>query len=235
MRPTLGTLIGMRRLATLAVGMALLPLFAMGQQARQRSTQRYTYPKELAFPEKPTPYQWHWDQERHKIWVFKQGQWEPFPCTDCRLLKSCNGHYIVRDRYHYIVARYDGSIVAARSPQVRCLEGFILIDNDQRMRSILNAESDTVATVVSNCVIYTDTIRGEQVFCFPQYQPGLERFNCGSLRNWGMMNAQGQWLIQPDYDKPFRFEGGEAAVVLKGRHFRIDEQGREVPDAADGQ
>ena len=54
-----------------------------------------------------------------------------------------------------------------------------------------------------------------------------------NLRNWGMMDVQGKWRIDPCYDKPFHFDAGRAHVWYKGIPGSIDETGRFLPDPPD--
>ena len=78
---------------------------------------------------------------------------------------------------------------------------------------------------MNNCKIYTDTLQGDLVYCFPRYAQGLEKYNCAQLRNWGMMDANGKWVIEPKFDRPFNFQNGKAEVKEKGIYRWIDENG----------
>lgn len=189
---------------------------AAGQSAPARTTD---------FPAKPDPGQWHFDQTMHKAWHYHDDAWQPFPCNDCRSMTFCNGHVILKNGFSYMLADAAGRVVVAKAPEIKCMDGFVIVSNVNRINYLIDQSGDTVSALVNNCRISRDTVRGEGVYCFPQYIQGLERYNCFDLKNWGMMNATGQWLIEPQFDKPFHFEDGVARVVFKGQHYEIDEQG----------
>jgi len=183
------------------------------------------------FPKDPQQNEWYFNQVAHKVWYYHNEEWHPFPCNDCRSVKVCNEHVIIKNGFDYMLATQSGRMVVAKSPHIRCMDALLVVgSSDSRIDYLLSSESDTVSALVNNCKIYTDTLAGETVYCFPRYSPGLEKYNCAHLRNWGMMDVQGKWRIDPCYDKPFHFEGGRAHVWYKGIPGSIDETGRFLPD-----
>lgn len=179
----------------------------------------------MDYPKKPSQNEWYFNQEQHKVWIYHNEAWQRIPCQDCRWVKLCNDHAIIRDGFHYMLVSASGRVVVANAPAIRCMNTFIIVGGKNRIEYLLDEEGDTVSALVDNCKIYADTLQGDRVYCFPQYSPGLERYNCADLRNWGMMDEQGQWRIEPKYDKPFQFINGRADVVFKARHYWIGEDG----------
>ncbi len=177
------------------------------------------------FPKRPQQNEWYFNQVQHKVWFYHNDAWQPFPCDDCRLVSLCNDHAIVKDGFHYMLGTQSGRVVVANAPTIRCMDAFIVVGSKNRIEYLLDEDSDTVSALVDNCKISIDTLQGDRVYCFPRYHPGLERYNCAELRNWGMMDAQGNWRIEPMFDKPFTFIDGVADVVYMGQHRNIDEEG----------
>ncbi len=187
------------------------------------------------FPKDPQQNEWYFNQVQHKVWVHRGSEWQPFPCEDCRSVKLCNDHAIVKDGFHYMLATQSGRVVVANAPAIRCLDDFIVLGAHNRIEYLLDAAGDTVSALVNNCKIYTDTLKGDIVYCFPRYSPGLEKYNCSQLRNWGMMDVSGNWRIEPRFDKPFHFSDGVAGVWFMGMPRRIDEDGRFLEDLGVGE
>ncbi len=210
-------------------GVSLAGLLACGLTGAMHA-QSAVLPQ-IDFPQHPHQNEWYFNQVAHKVWYYRNDAWQPFPCKDCRSVKLCNEHVIVKNGFDYMLATQSGRMVVAKSPNIRCMDAFIVVGSaDSRIDYLLNTDSDTVSALVNNCKIYSDTLEGDIVYCFPRYSPGLEKFNCAHLRNWGMMDAQGKWRIDPCYDKPFHFQSGRAHVWYKGIPGSIDETGKFLPD-----
>lgn len=62
----------------------------------------------------------------------------------------------------------------------------------------------------------------------PQFVPSTEDFLMIRLRNWGMLGADGTWVIEPKFDAPFYFENGIAEVLYYGQKRKINEKGEFV-------
>ncbi|MFN8394578.1 MAG: hypothetical protein U0176_07905 [Bacteroidia bacterium] len=73
------------------------------------------------------------------------------------------------------------------------------------------------------------TVQGKKAYCLPKYVPGLETYSPRkSLYNWGMMGEDGQWLITPEFARPFTFIDGCAEVIHHGKNAKINEKGEVV-------
>jgi hypothetical protein len=53
----------------------------------------------------------------------------------------------------------------------------------------------------------------------PLWGPGRGEYN---------PNSNGQWLIEPKFDQPFRFQNGFAEVIYYGQRRKINEKGEFV-------
>ncbi len=74
-----------------------------------------------------------------------------------------------------------------------------------------------------------DSIQGMACFCLPQREAtGNQMLDCEEIRQWGMLGANGKWLIEPRFDGPFRFQNGFAAVLYYGQRRKINEKGEFV-------
>ena len=72
-----------------------------------------------------------------------------------------------------------------------------------------------------------DTVLGIKAYSLP---PNISIMNYqeNQLRNWGMLGVNGQWLIEPKFDQPFRFQDGFAEVLYYGEKRKINEKGEFV-------
>jgi hypothetical protein len=177
------------------------------------------------FPKHPKEGEWLFSREAHGVWIYQSSAWKQLEIKDCRSFVQCNNHVIVKDGSTYLLADLKGNILSSKSPDIRCFHDFIIVGGQNHLDYLLNDRGDTLTPIVNNCKIFTDTLAGEAVFCFPAYSPGLEKYSCLELRNWGMMDAKGKWVIEPRFDRPFNFQNGKAEVKEKGIYRWIDENG----------
>jgi hypothetical protein len=186
--------------------------------------------REEPFPNRPSPGQWYFSETQHKVWIYREGEWQALPVKNCRSMEHCNNHVILKEGLTYTLADMQGNIKLRQAPLIYCLYSFVVVGARNGLDYLLNQQGDTLSAVVDNCKIYQDTLDGKRVYCFPAYSPGLERFSCAQLRNWGMMDDQGNWRIEPKFDKPFSFTRGFADVWYMGMPRRIDEAGEFVDE-----
>lgn len=73
-----------------------------------------------------------------------------------------------------------------------------------------------------------DTVLGQSALCVARKPLEMQTTLCGTLHSWGMIDRNGNWLIAPQYDRPFRFVNGAALVERYGQKFKIDEKGERV-------
>lgn len=207
-----------RRIIFLCLILMALPV---GMQAQAAA-------KSPAFPRHPKEGEWLFSREAHGVWIYKGAQWKQLDIKDCRSLVHCNRHVIIKDGSSYLLADLQGNILSRHSLYIHCFHDFIVVSGRNHIDYLLNDQGDTLTPFVNNCRIYADTLEGEPVFCFPAYSPGLEKYSCLELRNWGMMDARGKWVIEPKYDRPFNFQNGKATVKEKGIYREINEQGTTI-------
>jgi hypothetical protein len=186
--------------------------------------------REDALPSRPSQNQWYFNETTHSIWIYQDTSWRMLPFKNCRSMEHCNNHVIIKEGVTYTLTDMVGNVKASQAPLIYCLYHFVVLGAKNRLDYLLNQEGDTLSAVVDNCKIYQDTLAGRPAYCFPAYSPGLERFSCAQLRNWGMMDEEGEWRIEPKYDKPFSFTRGFADVFYKGIPRRINEKGEFVDE-----
>lgn len=206
------------------VGMGL-PVTLLAQRLKSQET----------FPPRPHQNEWYFNDVTHKAWIFQGDDWQLVPVKDCRTVEHCNGHVIIKDGHTYSLATAMGKLVVTQAPRIHCLYSFVVVGGRGHLDYLLDRTGDTLTAVVNNCKIYQDTLEGMPVYCFPAYSPGLENYSCTQLRNWGMMDEEGRWRIEPMFDKPFNFQDGMARVWYKGMPRRINAQGAFLEDAASPQ
>lgn len=73
-----------------------------------------------------------------------------------------------------------------------------------------------------------DLLDGQRVYSLPQVVDSRKIYLREDYRNWGLMDGKGRWIIDPIYDKPFKFQDGIAKVEKYGRKMRIDAKGQVV-------
>jgi hypothetical protein len=73
------------------------------------------------------------------------------------------------------------------------------------------------------------TIQGIQSYCLPRYAPRFEVYSDKvQFRDWGILSIDGDWLVEPKFDAPFRFQNGFAEVIYYGQKRKINEKGEFV-------
>lgn len=177
------------------------------------------------FPKHPQQNDWYFNDIQHKVWIYREDDWQQLPIQNCRKVVCCNDHLILKDGFTYSLADLSGKILLTGSPMITCLYKFVRVGGKGHLDYLLTNRGDTLTAFVNNCKIYEDTVKGKHVFCLPAYSPGLEAFSCAQLRNWGMMDETGKWWIEPKFDKPFHFDHCKSEVWYKGMPSRIDENG----------
>ncbi|MBK9452334.1 MAG: WG repeat-containing protein [Bacteroidetes bacterium] len=72
--------------------------------------------------------------------------------------------------------------------------------------------------------------QGKIAFCVPEFVNSFESgpIPCSELKNWGMMDTDGKWRIEPKFDAFFQFINGTADVLYYGQRKKINESGEFV-------
>ena len=73
-----------------------------------------------------------------------------------------------------------------------------------------------------------DSLGGQLAFCAAPAALNQSWFFCYEATAWGMWGLDGRWLIEPIYDRPFRFQNGIAEVIYYGQKRKINEEGNFV-------
>lgn len=103
-------------------------------------------------------------------------------------------------------------------------DSFVLVD----IRVGKSADERQLTPQVTKKFHSTCMIDGVMVWCVPAFLGNMSQFSANEFRNWGAINARGQWVIEPRYDKPFRFIDGVARVIHYGQKRKINLRGEFV-------
>ncbi len=99
--------------------------------------------------------------------------------------------------------------------------------------TFISFKNDTISFMESTgqnpCIPFKPhTVQGQQAFCVSRYDTQRRRITCHELHEWGMLGSNGQWLIEPKFDQPFRFQNGFAEVIYYSKRRKINEKGEFV-------
>lgn len=150
---------------------------------------------------------------------------------DCRAIKNWYDLAVLELGDHYALGDHSGlRYMAIRELQ---MEDSILVLIKDSMTVVLNAHGKLVsAMLVDNTSarnrLRPDMLDGHRVYCLPQVLDVRKTYQREDYRNWGLMDGKGRWIIDPIYDKPFKFQDGLAKVEKYGRKMRIDVKGKVV-------
>jgi hypothetical protein len=185
-------------------------------------------------PPPGTPGMWYMDTVDHRIWNHMFSEWNSIRkgyCvrhTTCRdLMAFYNG-----DEW-YIYDAQTGKFVVL-GEKFTCLEGMAIVGWSAVNRYYVDTAYVGWSWVMDNTKYpavpwLPDTLNGIPAYCASSF---TNSFQIGMLSTeahaWGMLGYNGQWLVEPKYDKPFRFKNGIAEVLLYGERRRINEKGEEL-------
>lgn len=101
---------------------------------------------------------------------------------------------------------------------------FMLVDT----RMGKSASERQLTPEVTKTLYATIVIRGVTGWCVPAFHGDMRLYDTKEFKNWGILNARGRWVIEPRYDKPFRFVDGVARVIYYGQKRKINLRGEFV-------
>jgi hypothetical protein len=177
---------------------------------------------------------WYLDTVTHQVYIHGAETWTKAPMVvDYAIgLERC-GSMVVIDEIHYSrVLRMDGSRVASSAwGSCRCFGEVVAVRNDwfdtyYHQGNYMGGISYRWRDRIRQPLMPTDTVRRIPGFCISNAQ--FEFLNEQYVHGWGILGANGKWLIQPMYDAPFHFVDGRAQVSYYGKRQTIDEAGQEV-------
>lgn len=195
-------------------------------------------------PEAPWPNMWFHDTVARVMMHYDDGQWTRMSDDERWSVSACNDLIVFHDKGklatssddHILVSDSLGDIFMSNIREFFCGERLLACRLDEGWR-FLDSEMahplDNINLAMpfqADCgELKPDTIGGEVCFCTARFVGRvLEQFYCKDMRNWGMMNGKGQWLIEPQFDAPFYFQDGFAEVVYYGQKRKINAQGEFV-------
>jgi hypothetical protein len=179
-----------------------------------------------SLPPHPKENSWFHYKATQQVWAFSEGKWtlmsrlpvdSLYACGSMPMLKFYNFTYAIsldRTVWQIVDDHWCGEHLTVIHAE------YLLKYYDLNMR----------------LVAVGDTRGGEPLFQPMQVQ-GIDAF-CAQLDpvrktvvrdayyvQWGILGTNGKWLINPIFDKPFRFVDGIAEVVYLGQKRKINMQG----------
>jgi hypothetical protein len=186
-------------------------------------------------PNSATENDWFLNTKDQRIYRYTNAKWSMFRVARCTRTAICHKFLLL----HY----EDGSMDLVKANgksakpnyqirfQFQCYdsistmeagENFILFDNQGTTLAEINMRMCKGKQIIE--------FQGKIAFCVPEYVNSFESgpIPCNILKNWGMMDTDGKWRIEPKFDGPFDFKNGIAEVRYYGQKRKINEKGEFV-------
>ncbi len=192
-----------------------------------------------SLPKKAEEGDWyHNPQKPGEVWTYTQSKWVKLIAGDGRPPFERQGLIWIPIKEHHALATTSGQLIIEDASMVTN-NGivFLGIASGDHFFAI-NPMGDTLSyfrfTYPSHHGPLHDPgwarvrLGNDHFDVLPQFVASTEDFLMKQLRNWGMLGANGKWLIQPIYDAPFLFQNGIAEVVYYGQKRKINEKGEVV-------
>lgn len=171
---------------------------------------------------------WYLDTLAHVAWRRAQRKWAPVPDKNVISILPCHGFVHLQSTDHGTIWDASG-MVASDYVHCFCSDSLRVIAYHGITIFYKPDGTDFHATHCGAAWKNQDTITGMRAFCVPLREAtGQKMLDCSEIRDWGMIGSNGQWLIPPVYDGPFRFQNGFAEVIYYGRHVKINERGEQI-------
>ncbi len=143
----------------------------------------------------------------------------------------CDQLVLVEEMYFTRIFNAQGQLLSALSAKDLLPDS--LLKGNKHITQYSNGLSRpvTIAQCNSSAVYRLAKLKGKDVMCLPQYADGILKGGVhqnDALKNWGMLSTDGEWLVEPKFDAPFRFQNGFADVLYYGEKRRINEKGEFV-------
>jgi hypothetical protein len=177
---------------------------------------------------------WYMDTVAHRVWVHNLSAWYSTRKGYCVRHVICDGlmAFYNGDEWHLyqtITGKYMGF-----ADDVTCMDKLAVAAWPSINRFFVDTTYTAWNWVKDNSVYparltQPDTLMGMAAYCATSFTAAFRTSILGSESHaWGMLGINGQWIIEPKYDKPFRFKKGKAEVLLYGKPMKINEKGEEV-------
>lgn len=171
---------------------------------------------------------WFLDTVTHRAYMDAKEYWQLLPVQPVIDIIACSGETIVVTKRGY--ERWQN----AQAPEeifakVICADSsyFAIADESEMLRWIKPAEEKKFnfnGWLPVSKSIEPQRVRGKVVYCVPYLGPGIGYLG-SEIRNWGMMSADGTWVVAPKFDTAFKFKKGFADVLYYGQRHKINERG----------
>jgi hypothetical protein len=192
-----------------------------------------------SLPKKSHEGAWYHNPEKPgEVWSYTQSRWVKLLAGDGRPPFELQGLIWIPTKEHHALATKTGRLIIADASMVTN-NGlvFLGIASGDHFFAI-NSKGDTLSYFKFTYPTrhgslhdpgWTRVRLGNDHFdVLPQFAPSTEDFLMKQLRNWGMLAADGKWVIEPIYDAPFHFENGVADVLYYSQKRKINDKGEFV-------
>ena len=174
---------------------------------------------------------WFLDTIHHQAYMDGTDYWKLLPIQPVKDIVVCGGRTLVVTKRGYELWSNPQQADAIYDRVLCADESYFCVSEAEGRLHWLNTRSTYNFTIfswlVSTKSVEPQVVAGQAGYCVPLlgYCSGCL---APELKAWGIMSATGDWLIQPEYDQPFRFKRGYADVVYYGQRRRINEKGTTV-------
>jgi hypothetical protein len=148
--------------------------------------------------------------------------------TNLRLdhIYFCDGLAVLQDRVNTQIIRLNGEPLVVVGAKSYFVDSLVI-----KIGKIEYFETNWARLMVyrsKNCNAFNfPKVQGQSALCVPRYfgRMGIPAEDC---KTWGMLGTNGKWLIEPQFDGPFKFVNGIAEVMYYGVKRKINEMGEFV-------
>ena len=183
-------------------------------------------------PKAPKEGQWYYNSKFvGEVHVFVGGKWHHLPLAYGTLPTPDGNLMRIKNSVMYAFATPQGRMVIERGSNISRV-GRLLVGQDDGHGFALLDDRDTLAYLhtTGKCLCLTAVeIDGKSFFVLPKYYPKVPKVDSIVQCNWGMIDTDGNWVIEPVYDDYFTFKEGVAVVKRYGKSFKINVKGETVP------
>jgi hypothetical protein len=185
-------------------------------------------------PTNPQTFDWHYDGKTQTTSVFLDSAWKV-------VIANVNVKITPTGKRFVLVTRLDkpitylynraGKLLQTDDGSLQiydCIYVWTPFDN----YAVFNDQGMCLAYVNRAQIEFPDPekVNGQLAFCLPKSSGEMYRVDQNEWHTWGMLGTNGEWLIEPKFDEPFRFQNGFAEVMYYGERRKINEKGAFVGD-----
>lgn len=183
-------------------------------------------------PKAPEVGAWYYQRDCDSLKIYQAKGWKSMVKGPCAEIKSCHGMLLLDCQDSLMVVARMGFTEPRGVDGYHCSDKLMGYWNPNILYFYHTERRNLTFTLDFRDGCNLDPRQrlsdGSIAFCVPGIDSPVSNFRCAELHGWGLLDAKGEWRVQPIYDKPFFFENGRADVVLYGERLTINEYGGRV-------